>query len=512
MSMVWLLLVPGLQAATPDFVGEPSRAARIARNAWEAAEACTGWAAPSHAQVDILNLEELGPQLVTGHRDAEGLYQLTIHGRKPDPLAIAREVAHSWIGEGPSALTVGRSELLVDCIAAEHARAVPRVPDDGRPLDAMPNLLTWESARRGQDTRDPSDPTSAGWWGAARLLRLTSQFVEPKHFWPQTRLLGWDEFAALLLASGDKGEPVMALLAAATDEQRTLLSDLDRDGLPLLGEQLLGTDPAVWDTDGDGWWDGAKRPELAEAVPLPPDGLPVCLAAGGNGPMGGVVLDVGGNLRGLEVPNATLLMKTRSVDLVTGSNYHRVPSGRPAVVRLGGELGKSTGGVWVAPVGSKAQIRTGCMADDRMVVWASNPSQRRSVQEFHTLSVAAHKRAEALLGPTRVPLTVQLGDSQSWVESNTVGLSLSAMAWADSTGRLDWLAAVAVALWRTDARLEPSLRYEQAEALARALIDDAPEDLVVAENWREVNQWTRVAEDCESGWRGLLVDGACWIE
>ncbi len=510
--MVWLFLVPGLQAAAPDFVGEPSRAARIARNAWEAAESCTGWAAPSHAQVDIVSAEPTEGQLVTGHRDDAGLFKLEIHGRRPDALSIVREVARSWIGSGPTALTVGRTELLVDCIAAEDARAVPRVPDDGRTLDQMPNLLTWESDKRGQSTLDTTQPTAAGWWGSARLLRLASLFVAPRHFWPQTRLLGWDEFAALLLASGPHGEPLMAMLAAPTADQRALLSDLDRDGLPVLGEQILGTDPTLWDTSGDGWWDGAQRPELAEAVPLPPDGLPVCLAAGGNGPMGGVVLDVGGNLRGVVVPEATLLMKTRQVQLVTGSNYHRVPSGRPAVVRLGGELTRSTGGVWVAPVGSEAQIRTGCMADDRMVVWASDPSQRRSVQRFHTLSVQAHKRAEALLGPTRVPLTVQLGDDESWVQGNTVGLSLQALSWANDAGRLDWLAALAVALWRTDARLEPSLRYEQAEALARALVEDAPEDLVVAENWREVNQWTRVAEDCESGWRGLLVDGACWIE
>ncbi len=510
--MVWLLLVPSLQAAAPDFVGEPSRAARIARNAWEAAEACTGWAPPGHPQVEIVTSELEDGRLVAGHRDDLGLFRIEIDGRKPDALAVVREVASSWTGLGPTTLSVGRTELLVDCIAAEDARTVDRVPDDGRTLEAMPNLLTWESDKVGRSTIDPTDPTAAGWWGSARLLRLASQFVDPKHFWPQTRLLGWDEFAALLLASGPHGEPIMAMLAATTEEQRGLLADLDRDGLPVLGEQLLETNPGLWDTDGDGWWDGAKRPDLAEAVPLPPDGLPVCLAAGGNGPMGGVVLDVGGNLRGVALPKATLLMKTRQVELITGSNYHRVPSGRPAVVRLGGELGQSVGGVWVAPVGSEAQIRTGCMADDRMVVWASNPSQRRSVQEFHTLSVAAHKRAEALLGPTRVPLTVQLGDPDSWVEGNTVGLSLSALAWADSTGRLDWLAALAVALWRTDSRLEPTLRYEQAEALARALIEDAPEDLVVAENWREVNQWTRVAEDCESGWRGLLVDGACWIE
>ena len=56
------------------------------------------------------------------------------------------------------------------------------------------------------------------------------------------------------------------------------------------------------------------------------------------------------------------------------------------------------------------------------------------------------------------------------------------------------------------------MRYEQAEALARALVDDAPEDLVVAENWREVNQWTRIAEDCETGWKGLLIEQQCWIQ
>ncbi len=510
--MLLFSFITGALAAAPDFVGEPSRAARTARMAWEAAELCTGWAAPGHPQVEILSLEPVGEQLVEGHRDAEGLYRISIFGRRPNELAIVREVARSWIGEGPTTLSVGRLELLVDCIASQDARTVSRVPDDGRPLEAMPDLLTWTSDDIGIPTFDPSQPTVAGWWGAARLFRLASLFVDPVHFWPQTRLFGWDEFAGLLLAVGPQGESVMGIVAAGAEKQRQALVDLDRDGLPDLGEELLGTDPANWDTDGDGWWDGAKRPDLEEAVPLPRDGLPVCLPAGGNGPMGGVVLDVGGNLRGPEVPEVILLMKTREVKLLTGSNYHRVPSGRPAVVRLSGELDRSTGGVWVAPVGSEAQIRTGCMADDRMVVWAAHPSQRKSVQRFHALSVEAHKRAETLLGPTRVPLTVQLGDPQNWVEENTVGLSQQALAWAEKTGRLDWLAALSVALWRNDAKLDPSLRYEQAEALARALVDDAPEDLVVAESWREVNQWTRMAENCESGWRGLLVDAACWIE
>ena len=510
--MVWLTLSVGLAAAVPEFDGEQPRSARIARNAWEAAEVCTGWSPPSHALVEIVQTELPEGQQIRGQRDGGGLRGIEVGGRRADAMLLVREVARSWIGEGPTALSVGRLELLVDCIADEDPRLVGRVPDDGRRLEAMPDLLTWESRAVGMPTLDATDPTIAGWWGAARLLRQAARSVEAQRFWPETRQLDWDAFAALMLSVGAEGEALMGLLAGGVEKQRDGLVDLDRDGLSMLGETLAGTDPTLWDTDGDGWWDGARRPDLAEAVPLPPDGLPICLAAGGNGPMGGVVLDLGGDLRGLEIPEATLLMKTRDIDLVVGSNYHRVPSGRPAVVRLTGELARSTGGVWVAPVGSDTTVRRGCMADERMVVWASHAAQRKSVQRFHTLSVEVHKTAEVLLGPTSVHVTVVLGEPTNWVDGNTVGISRDALRWAEVSGRMDWLATLSVALWRTDARLEPKVRYEQAEALARALVDDAPEDLVVAENWREVNQWTRIAEDCETGWKGLLIEQQCWIQ
>ena len=169
--MVWLTLSVGLAAAVPEFDGEQPRSARIARNAWEAAEVCTGWSPPSHALVEIVQTELPEGQQIRGQRDGGGLRGIEVGGRRADAMLLVREVARSWIGEGPTALSVGRLELLVDCIADEDPRLVGRVPDDGRRLEAMPDLLTWESRAVGMPTLDATDPTIAGWWGAARLLR-----------------------------------------------------------------------------------------------------------------------------------------------------------------------------------------------------------------------------------------------------------------------------------------------------------------------------------------------------
>ncbi len=45
----------------------------------------------------------------------------------------------------------------------------------------------------------------------------------------------------------------------------TYLGDPDLDGMSTLEEQIEGTDPMAWDSDGDGWWDGAAS---AEGLPV----------------------------------------------------------------------------------------------------------------------------------------------------------------------------------------------------------------------------------------------------
>ena len=83
------------------------------------------------------------------------------------------------------------------------------------------------------------------------------------------------ELEALLVHAGPRGAIVWDVLEGGVDRQREALSDKDLDGQPWLAEILSGTDPNRWDSDGDGWWDGASAAPVG-AVPLPPDGTAVC--------------------------------------------------------------------------------------------------------------------------------------------------------------------------------------------------------------------------------------------
>lgn len=111
------------------------------------------------------------------------------------------------------------------------------------------------------------------------------------------RFVGRPEDVAL--AEAACGAKIRAVLDGGAASQRAALQDEDLDALSDLYEALAGTDPTRWDTDGDGWWDGATP--VPGAVPLPRNGRPVCLAEVPRG-TARVVVEYGGQLGGVVLP------------------------------------------------------------------------------------------------------------------------------------------------------------------------------------------------------------------
>lgn len=459
----WSLIAVAL--AAPRFVADQPSDGEIAAIAWEAAIECTGWEAASHAEIRVERGSVRKGFLGLASADDQGLYRIEIDAtNERSAEVIVHEVAHAWVRHGPTALVEGRAELLADCMVHARPGLAPLQWDDGRELVGMPDLKAWKSSEDHGPSANPLMRTDA-YLGAARLVRLAGLVLPERALWPADDQVDWLDLDAMLAQSGQPGERLREVLRADPDTQRKALSDLDQDGLPLVGERMLGTDPARFDTDADGWWDGAEVP--ADARPLPFDGTPVC-SGWATGPTGGVaVLKTGGNLRGSPAPMPVL---RAGHDVFARGRVALVGSGS-VLVELDGDPEVVSGGLWARVEGHGLVPDTACVDDERRVVWAAEARWRASVPAFaHALSVAL-ERADERLGPSSHRLAVVLGGPVSKVDGPVVHLSSEELARRGPSA----LAAQAVAMrrvWEASASVRD---WRDVDAIAGRLSEpDAP--------------------------------------
>ena len=271
--VVALALALGAHAqAAPTFTSELSGAADYASQAWDAATTCAGWEPEAAPVVPIVNVGTSTGFAGRAHVGNQGLKLIELaHGvtreeRTGHFLApLAHEVAHAWVHGGLPGLREGRTELLADCI--REAIGAPGADKRFRPkqgLEDPPDLRTWTT----------DEATGAGYLASYNLAKVLASQTPSRTLWAPRALLSWSDLEALLARAGPSGETILQALSTRS-EQAVALSDQDADGLPELLERFLGTDPDVWDTDLDGWWDGASPPE--QALPLPTFDHPLCL-------------------------------------------------------------------------------------------------------------------------------------------------------------------------------------------------------------------------------------------
>jgi hypothetical protein len=463
-ATAWAILGVAAPAwGAPAFVADVPEDAVVAQRAWTAAVECTGWEAASHAQVRI----ERGnvPRNFRGlaSADEDGLFRIELDA-EDDRLdeVIVHEVAHAWVKSGPTALVEGRAELLADCMVHTAPGLAPLQWDDGRELVALPDLRAWRANDDHGPSVNPLMRTDA-YLGAGRLVRLASLVLPERALWPEQDGLDWVDLDQLLSEAGQPGEALREVLRAPASVQAHALSDADQDGLPLVGETMLGTDPARFDSDADGWWDGASVP--VGALPLPFDGTPVCSGLATT-PAGGVaVMETGGNLRGNPQPLPVL----RAGDTVFDQGRAAVVGTQSVLVELDGDPEVVSGGLWAKVAGPRLVPDDACVNDERFVVWSSEPRLRGVVPELAEALRAAQHRADRELGREGRRVAVQIGGSSTTVAGPIVRLSESEVQRAIASG--DWLALAnqAVAMRRVWDASSVVREWRDVEALARRL-------------------------------------------
>jgi len=441
----------------PEFVTENSQDRAIARIAWEAAIECTGRVGDAHDQIELNRRGVPHGYLGMAWWDADGVYRIDLDpspGRLEE--VIVHEIAHAWVREGPPALVEGRTELLADCIVSRRMGLAALQWDDGRALDHLPDLRTWDNTDDHGPARTAYERTDA-YLGAARLVRVAAMIADPKALW-NLEPMDWADFRQIVSARPD-GAMLLATLDQGRDAQRSALSDADLDGLTALAETLLETDPGRWDSDGNGWWDGASLGVPNGATPLLFDGSPVC--TGLSAPAGYKVrAATGGNLRGEGRPQVRV-RQTRP--------------GAPLLVELTGTPQNVTGGLW-AVLESSSLYRDDlpCIDTGIATVWSAIPTFTPLVPTFTAALMTASERAETRWGPTTPRLGVALGAEQTRVDGQVVQLSVEDVQAAIDNKQIDALATLAVALhrvWDNGTR-----EWSVARAMARSLSEsDAAE-------------------------------------
>lgn len=267
--MLWSMI--GIAVAGPTFEGTPDDV-RLANLAWEAGIECTGRTPETAPVVPIARVASSGRGVAGRAFSSSGrLHRIQLR-MDAAPGTLAHEVGHAWFNGGASAITEGRTELLAECMADRVPDAFPFYQSDTYVDQYLPDLRTWPGLRDGDDPA----AVSAAYGGSWRLFRLLRELFEPNVLWGE-QFGTWEGLESALTEQGPMGKRVLDMLEGGAATQRLALGDPDRDGIPSLREELMGLSPMHWDTDRNGWWDGAPRRRPATAIPIPPDGSYVCM-------------------------------------------------------------------------------------------------------------------------------------------------------------------------------------------------------------------------------------------
>lgn len=473
--MIWFSFILWVSAAhaSPSFVASSEDIQNRAQKAWRAGVQCTGWEPETSKRIDIRSGRVEGSFDSYAVFKEDQLIRIELGPDQPE-RDLLHELAHAWARRGPTALTEGRADWLADCMVSMNSSLGPLDPDHGGRLVPMLDLRKWQNSRSFDDAALQRN----AYIGAARWIRVLTQILPISDIFPQNGELKWRPLEKLLLKAGPKGVIALSSLEGGLEEQIKALSDDDGDGQVRLAEILSGTQPNKWDSDGDGWWDGAPRSSQSTGKPLPRDGSPICSGYTSGQKGADVFVATGGNWRGRSSPPVRVLAGEHLLvdDPRTGVF---VPPHQPILLMLDHMESPPSGGAWATVRGQGLLTTWNCHSTSKYTIWVRDPQFTPFLYAFENALREHLNRADAMIGSPQRRLVIHLGapgmDINPWV----VQLSSGFLQWAESIKRPDAAAALAIALQRVWQQSPEDWSWESAEALARAMMDNPPPTLLV---------------------------------
>lgn len=479
-------------AAAPTFVAMPADPAvrpasptelATAQRLYAAAAKCTGWE-PKVARVS-LGYASLPPYLGGVATPVGADFELVID--VADPEALAHEVAHLWFHGGHDALTEGRAEVLGLC--ALRLDPVYAAPVSAVTSTRFDDLRTW---------RYEPERFSAGdgaYYVASRLLltAIAEAVGEATVF--RADVTTWEPILEALRAKDEIGRRIADQVAAGPEGQRALLSNDDRDDWPLVLELVHHTDPNRWDSDGDGWWDGAGVVPSGATVIFADDTF-TCLP------------------RMALADGSVLRVHRRDANGRVVESEHVVGTW---TYKLGFPEGSPNG--WVIPGAGRWGRNDQCGSNPYATVTVTKWEDKPSMEAVDPLLAAlpkAWKEAQQQLGlpPSPRRLRIEVGGDQDFVTNNGKRPIVHLSSYTLRAARKDWTLPGKLAI-AAQVMSESGRRFAifpgAVDAFAGWLFPSIGGKLYFSDDPREVRRWQATAAKCATSWRGLL-DGSCPAE
>lgn len=480
------LAVPSLAFAMPTFVAADPEDVRLAQDAWTAGLACTGRTPDVAATVRI---ERKVPEWASSRFAALASWSNKAEARiliteGTPPSVMAHEVAHAWVHGGPSGLVEGRTDLLTACMQQRNPERFTGFLEARSDLEVMPDLRVWKAMT------DDASLLGQGYLGAFRMFRAMGLVLPPERLWAEG-VTRWDLVEGMLEEAGPRGEPLLAALRGGAETQRAALLDPDLDGHSNLYEQLAGTNPDAWDSDGDGWWDGAPTVRPEGAVPLPRGQVPVCLpmvpASGGL-----VVVELGGQLGGLDIPSR--LMGNGPAGMLV--SWYALWGGHP-------------GGVYARSLEGPRVANPQCALRPHFTMRSSEPIADGVLGGLADATEESLRTIRSSTGLAEAYIVVD-GDGAApflGLSNGHTRVPVAALPRA-ATDESRIALARAIAAMSHMGRVVAHERAGAAGALVRTVWPGAPIAPALGAPAYEIAPWTRAVKRCARGWSGLL-DGTC---
>lgn len=493
--LVWIL---GAAFAAPAFeVDDPFLLEADLVEAWEAAATCAGFEPPAADTVTVSRSTKLSPAVSAVPVAVDGKLSGVIVGQVEPPGAFVRGLGRAWYAADPPAIREGRADLLAACV---H-RAVERLDvdrDDPVDLSTLEHLPDWGGYDAQGQTPDPRLARTA-MIASRRLLRAAWQLTDGDPRWLSRPggELSWPDLKTFLREKD--GGALADAIGEGPDAVREALSDADGDGLVHAVEVVRETDPNDWDSDGDGWWDGAPGPDDRPegAKPLPNDGTWVCLP--------------------MRADEDELADFDLWEVLPEGSWFHQsdkeIPHDQRSINRLTPPEAQGVG-AFVVVSGEHAVETTGCADSPRITAMAETEKGEEHLQAFVDAAKAAWDDVESRAIPIERRLVAYLGGDQTVLVVRAGGdyrinISKEDLNWAANNDGWDALARMAFAMHLGSQRSHPAFRTPQfAAALLTSLVDDLPKRSWLGAYPGDVKDWLKKAKKCETGFVGLL-DESC---